>query len=120
MKQPKWIVFKTVYRGLIRPTVGFLFQSTHIFSLITPSTPKMLFSSYSLSAAGLPTDLIVVQSRTLARVRLPAAAVGGPPGTIVVERGTLLTVIPRGVVSTQAPTRHLEDTSGPAQLLHLH
>lgn len=59
-------------------------------------------------------------SLTLARVGLPAAAVGRPPGTIIVERGTLLTVIPCCVVSTQTPTRHLEDTSGAAQILHLH
>lgn len=57
-------------------------------------------------------------SLTLTRVGLPAAAVGGPPGTIVVEWGTLLAVLPCCVVSTQTPARHLEDTSGAAQLLH--
>uniref|UniRef100_A0A3P8V7S3 non-specific serine/threonine protein kinase n=1 Tax=Cynoglossus semilaevis TaxID=244447 RepID=A0A3P8V7S3_CYNSE len=37
---------------------------------------------------------MAVQSRTLAGVGLPAAAVGCPPGSVVVERGTLLAVLP--------------------------
>lgn len=54
---------------------------------------------------------------TLASVGLPAADVCRPPGAVVVERGTRLTVVARGVVSTPTPAKHLEDTSGHPQLL---
>lgn len=57
---------------------------------------------------------------TLTRVGLPAAAVCRPPRPIVVKRGALLAVIACCVVSTLTPAKHLEDTSGHPQLLHLH
>lgn len=49
---------------------------------------------------------VAVTLTLLTRVGLPAAPVGRPPGTIIVERRTLLTVIPGSVVSTQTPTKH--------------
>ena len=69
-------------------------------------------------AAGWGGAQVSTDSLTLTWVGLPAAAVGGPPGTITVEWGTLLAVLPGCVVSTQTPAKHLEDTSGAAQLLH--
>lgn len=59
-------------------------------------------------------------SLTLTWIGLPTGAVGRPPGMIVVKWGALLTVLPCCVVSTLAPARHLEDTSGHAQSLPLH
>lgn len=47
---------------------------------------------------------------TLTLVRLTAAAVGRPPGSVVIEGGTPLAVIPFSVMNTQTLSKYLEGT----------
>lgn len=63
---------------------------------------------------------VLLVTLTLTRVGLAAAAVGRPPRTVVVKWRALVTVVACCVVSALTPAKHLEDTSGHPQSLHVH